>query len=135
MYAAIDVNFKNYKQNNNIFCEPKFLQAPQGAPGNAVAEHLRHCRPQAGSDRGGGRHAAASRHRIVHAPVRHPLRTSRNTSQGNFARCWVPPDQVFCCFLGDQEGGTSNVQTAKFEYTFKHTLTYFHRLLNFGTVD
>lgn len=55
MYAAIDVNFKNYKQNNNIFCEPKFLQAPQGAPGNAVAEHLRHCRPQAGSDRDGGR--------------------------------------------------------------------------------
>ena len=85
-----------------------------------MAEHLRHCWPQAQGIRVGS--------------VRQPTQTSsgthetpsRNTSRRNLARCWVLHDQVCCLdfrvvvffWVGRGEMLVSNSQTAKFEYTF-----------------
>lgn len=64
-----------------------------------MAGHLRHCWPRARGSRGGGC-AAASRPRLIPAPRRRPLRTSRNNSRRSLARFWALYNQV-CCFSGE----------------------------------
>lgn len=87
-----------------------------------MAEHLRHCWPQAQGS-GGGSALTANRHSLVHAPMRHLPEILHSGTLPGAGSCMtmfaVFGLGIYLFFFLQGWGMLLNVQTEKFEYTFQ----------------